>query len=116
MNNFSPSLGFAWTPTARPDSPGRSWTGGDFVLRAGYNRAYSRPGLNDYIGRLGANPGIQIDASRNSGNGNLGPVPLLLSQTARLTPPPFPDTPSSPLSPSIGNSINTFDPNLQVPR
>jgi hypothetical protein len=115
LNNISPSLGFAWTPTARPGFVGPLMgREGDFVIRAGYNRAYSRPGLNDYIGRLGANPGIQIDANRDS-NGGLGAVPLLLRDTARLGPPSIPETPSYPLSPAISNSINTFSPDLQVP-
>ncbi len=116
LNNFAPSVGFAWTPTQKSgvlgDLMGRE---GDFVIRGGYNRAYSRPGLNDYVGRLGANPGITIDASRTSGNGLLGAVPLLLSDTARLAPPAIPDTPAYPLIPQISDSINTFDPHLQVP-
>jgi hypothetical protein len=116
MNNIAPSLGFAWTPTARPGLVGPLMgREGDFVLRAGYNRAYSRPGLNDYIGRLGANPGISIDASRSQTLGNLGTVPLLLSDTARLGQPTLPETPAYPLTPIISNSINTFDPGLQVP-
>jgi hypothetical protein len=116
MNNIAPSVGFAWTPSARPSVVGPLMgREGDFVIRAGYNRAYSRPGLNDYTGRLGANPGIQIDASRSSGNGLLGAVPLLFRDTTRLTAPSIPETPSYPLSPVITNSINTFAPDLQVP-
>ena len=115
LNNFSPSLGLAWTPTARPGFLGTMMGEGDFVVRAGYNRAYSRPGLNDYIGRLGANPGIIIDATRSSTIGNLGAVPLLLSETSRLGPPAIPETPAYPLRPVITNSINTFAANLQVP-
>jgi hypothetical protein len=116
LNNFSPSVGVAWTPDARPGFLGTLMgREGDFVVRGGYNRAYSRPGLNDYIGRLGANPGITIDATRNSGNGNLGTVPLLLRDTSQLAPPPIPEEPAYPLSPAISNSINAFDPNLQVP-
>jgi hypothetical protein len=116
MNNIAPSLGFAWTPTARPGVVGPLMgREGDFVIRAGYNRAYSRPGLNDYIGRLGANPGIQIDASRSSGNGLLGAVPLLLSDTARLGAPTIPDSPTYPLTPRVTDSINAFAPDLQVP-
>ena len=115
LNNFSPSLGLAWTPAARPGFLAPLMGSGDFVLRAGYNRAYSRPGLNDYTGRLGANPGIIIDATRDSGLGNLGAVPLLLSDKARLGPPAIPEKPAYPLSPVISDSINTFDPHLQVP-
>src|SRR4051794_17313914 len=88
LNNLSPSVGFAWTPSARPAMLGPLMgPEGEFVIRGGYNRAYSRPGLNDYIGRLGANPGISIDASRSSGNGLLGAVPLLYRDTARLGAP-----------------------------
>ena len=115
MNNFSPSLGVAWTPTARPGILGSLMGEGDFVVRAGYNRAYSRPGLNDYIARLGANPGIIIDASRNAGNNLLGPVPLLMRDTSRLGAPPIPESPAYPLRPVISDSINTFAANLQVP-
>jgi outer membrane receptor protein involved in Fe transport len=115
LNNLSPSLGLAWTPTARPGILAPLMGEGDFVVRAGYNRAYSRPGLNDYTGRLGANPGIVIDATRDSGNNLLGAPPLLLRETARLGAPPIPDSPAYPLRPVISDSINTFDPNLQVP-
>ena len=115
LNNFSPSAGFAWTPSARPGILKPIMGEGDFVVRGGYNRAYSRPGLNDYIGRLGNNPGIIIDATRNSGNGLLGAVPLLFRDTARLGAPPIPDSPAYPLRPVISDSINTFAADLQVP-
>jgi len=116
LNNIAPSVGFAWTPSAHPGLLG-SMMGheGDFVIRGGYNRAYSRPGLNDYTGRLGANPGIVINADRDSGKGNLGAVPLLLSETTRLGAPPIPTTPTYPLVPTISDSINAFAPDLQVP-
>ena len=116
FNNFSPSAGVAWTPSGRPGFLGTLMgREGDFVVRGGYNRAYSRPGLADYTNRLGANPGIQIDASRSSALGNIGAPPVLLSEPSRLTPPAFPETPSYPLSPVISNSINAFAPGLQVP-
>ncbi len=117
LNNFAPSAGIAWTPTQRNGMLGTLMGHeGDFVVRAGYNRAYSRPGLNDYTGRLNANPGIQIDASRTSGNGLLGAAPLLLRDPSRLGPPTtIPEKPTYPLIPTVSNSINTFDPNLQVP-
>jgi hypothetical protein len=116
LNNFAPSAGFAWTPTQRDGALGKLMgREGDFVIRSGYNRAYSRPGLNDYTGRLNANPGIQINTDRTSGNGLLGAVPLLFRDTARLGAPAFPESPKYPLAASISSSINTFDPNLQVP-
>jgi len=116
LNNFSPSVGAAWTPNARPGFLGTLMgRDGDFVVRGGYNRAYSRPGLNDYTARFNANPGIQIEASRSAALNNIGAPPVLMSQPGRLGPPAFADTPTYPLSPVISNSINTFDPNLQVP-
>jgi Carboxypeptidase regulatory-like domain len=116
LNNFAPSAGIAWTPTQKEGALGKLMgREGDFVIRGGYNRAYSRPGLNDYTGRLNSNPGIQIDTTRSSGLNNLGAVPLLLRDTARLGAPSFPETPTYPIFPQVSNSINTFDPNLQVP-
>jgi len=116
LNNFAPSVGFAWTPGQKEGFLGKLMgREGDFVIRSGYNRAYSRPGLNDYTGRLNANPGIQINADRTSGNGLLGAVPLLLRDSSRLGPPTIPTKPVYPLAASVSSSINTFDPNLQVP-
>ena len=33
-------------------------------------------------------PGLTVNANRNTGNGNLGPVPLLLRDSSSLGPPP----------------------------
>ncbi len=116
LNNPAPSVGFAWTPSARPRALSRLMgPEADFVVRAGYNRAYSRPGLNDYIGRLGANPGLRLVTNRSASNGNLGANPLLFRNGSELGAPDFPSEPAYPLTPSITDSINTFDPNLQVP-
>ena len=104
------------TPNARPGFLGTLMgRDGDFVVRGGYNRAYSRPGLNDYTARFNANPGIIIAANKDAGVGNIGAPPVLLRNSATLAPPSFPETPVYPMSPVISNSINTFDPHLQVP-
>src|SRR5205085_3485752 len=42
-------------------------------------------------------------------------LPILLSQTSRLGPPAFPDTPVYPLTAAITNAGNTYDPNLKTP-
>jgi hypothetical protein len=116
LNNFAPSVGLAWTPTQKEGALGMLMgREGDFVIRGGWNRAYSRPGLNDYTGRLNANPGIQINADRTSGNGLLGTPPVLLRDQSQLGPPTIPTKPSYPLPSNVSSSINTFDPNLQVP-
>ena len=116
LNNFAPSVGIAWTPAQRSGAIGALMgREGDFVIRGGYNRAYSRPGMNDYTGRLNNNPGIQINADRSGTLNNLGAVPLLLRESNRLGPPTIPESPTYPIVPTVANSINTFDPNLQVP-
>jgi hypothetical protein len=117
-DNIAPSVGVAWTPNGRSGLLGAVMgRDGDFVVRGGYTRSFSRPGLNDFTGRLNANPGITIDANRNAALGNLGTPPVLLRETSRLGPPLVnngSDTPQYPLKPSVTDSINTFDPHLQV--
>ena len=83
LNNFSPSLGFAWTPATRPGVLSPLMGSGDFVIRAGYNRAYSRPGLNDYTGRLGNNPGdmARLTPTVAPGATVKGPFDVKVAQT-----------------------------------
>lgn len=115
-NNFSPNVGIAWTTGG-----GSSWLGkllgkeGDTVVRAGFSRAYSRNGMNDFTGRFGANPGLLIDVSRNASLGNLGTLPLLFRERERLGPPAFSETPNYPMTDVITGDINLFDPNIRVP-
>ncbi len=72
-NNFAPTVGMAWTPGQKNGVLGDLMgTEGDFVVRAGYSRAFSRPGLNDFTGLFNSNPGITITVNREEGQGNLG--------------------------------------------
>jgi outer membrane receptor protein involved in Fe transport len=115
-DNFSPTVGAAWTPTQKSGFLGHLMgPEGDFVLRAGYSRAFSRPGLNDFTGIFNANPGIRIVVNREDSRGNLGPLPLLLRDQARLGPPSFPSSPTYPLTDVVTEDIRGFDPNIQVP-
>jgi hypothetical protein len=123
-NNIAPSAGFAWAPQGRPGFLGKVMGDGDFVVRAGYTRAFSRSGLSDFTGPLNANPGVVITGptTRNETNGNLlvGPAPLLLRNNATLGPPAFSDVPVYPILPPVTNgygtqSINGFNQNIQVP-
>lgn len=115
-NNFAPSIGINWTP-----SVSGGWLKpilgeqGDTAFKAGFARAFNRNGIGDYSDVFGANAGITLDASRNATLGNLGALPLLLSNTAALGAPSFATTPAYPLTPVITGSVNLFDPNLQVP-
>jgi hypothetical protein len=110
-NNFSPSIGLAWSPNF---DHGRS------VLRAGYSLAYDREG-NAAFGALANNPGGFVSATRSLTVGNLvtgtggDTLPLLLRQTNRLGPPSFPDAPTFPMASSVSNSVNVIDPNLKMP-
>ena len=115
-DNFSPTIGAAWTPAQKTGLLG-SLMGreGDFVIRGGFARAFSRPGLNDFTGLFNSNPGIQITVNREDGLGNLAPLPLLLRDQARLGPPAFPSTPTYPMKDIVTEDIRGFDPNIQVP-
>jgi outer membrane receptor protein involved in Fe transport len=115
-NNIAPTLGFAWTPARRGGFLG-SLMGpdGDFVVRGGYTRSYSRPGLNDFTNIFNANPGIRIVTNRDDASGNLGTTPLLLRDTARLTPPSFPSKPTYPMTDVITQDVSVIDPKLEVP-
>jgi carboxypeptidase family protein/TonB-dependent receptor-like protein len=116
-NNIAPSVGLAWTPAARQGLLGTMMGhDGDFVVRGGWTRAYSRPGLNDFTGRLNANPGVVIqDPTRNAGRGNLGTVPVLFRNDATLGPGAFPSTPHYPLTDVVTEDVTIFQQNLQVP-
>ncbi len=115
-NNIAPSVGFAWTPAGRQGVLG-SLMGpeGDFVVRGGFTRSYSRPGLNDFTGIYNANPGVRIVVNKDDASGNLGPAPLLLRDTARLTQPAFPTTPTYPMTDVVTQDVSVLDPNLKIP-
>jgi len=115
-NNFAPTVGMAWTPGQKNGVLGDLMgTEGDFVVRAGYSRAFSRPGLNDFTGLFNSNPGITITVNREEGQGNLGSIPLLLRDQGRLGPPAFPNTPVYPMTDVVTEDIRGFDPHIQVP-
>ena len=113
-DNFAPSFGVAWQPTIE-----KGWLkallGREPALRAGFSMAYSRNGMSDFTGSYGENPGILIDANRDQSLNNLGPVPLLFRDQARLGPPSFQSKPSYPMTDVITGDVRIFDPNLKVP-
>jgi hypothetical protein len=114
-DNFAPTIGVSWVPQARPGFLASLMGEGDFVVRGGYTRSFSRGGLNDFTGFYNANPGVIVPAIRNEGNNNLGALPLLLRETSRLGPASFPTTPTYPMTDLQTQDINGFDPNIQVP-
>ncbi len=114
--NLGPSAGVAWTVGA--DSGllhALLGSKGNSVLRGGASFAYQRGGMSDFTGPLGGNPGIQIDATRNLTNGNLGTLPVLLS-SSDLGAPTVNLTRSYPMAvPNASSSVYVFDPNLKTP-
>ncbi len=117
-NNFAPSAGISWVPQARPGFLGTIMGQGDFVVRAGYARAFSRPALGDLTSIFNNNPGITIPLTRNEANGQIIPAgttaPLLLRNGNNLAPAPFNPTPSYPIIPAVTQSIAGFDQNIQM--
>ncbi len=116
FNNFAPSVGAAWTPTAETgwlaSFLGQS---GDTVFRAGFARSFNRPGMSDFTGRLDDNPGLIITANRNESLGNIGTLPVLFRETNRLGPPEFDEVRNYPMTDVVTEDVQIFDPNLQVP-
>jgi hypothetical protein len=116
LNNLAPSVGFNWTPERRDGALGRLMgQSGDFVIRGGFARAYQQPGMSDYRSRFSTNPGFAITVARNASLGNLGTLPLLYRESARLAAPPFPEAPEYPNEGLVTNSANMFDPDIQIP-
>jgi hypothetical protein len=129
-NNLAPSIGVNWTPT--PEGGWRRMLLGDSgesSISGGYSRAFDRRGMNDFTGVFGANPGLTLNANRNVGKGNLATTFPLLLRDGNLGPPnvcpPLPAAkptgcmlaaPEYPLTnQDATGSVNTFDPDLQVP-
>ena len=115
-NNVAPSIGVTWSPSSRAGFLRRLLGNEeDTVFRAGYSLGYTRPGMSDFTGVFGDNPGVAIDVFRNNTLGNLGQLPLLLRDTARLGPATFQSTPSYPLTEVVTGDMEIFSPDLQVP-
>jgi carboxypeptidase family protein/TonB-dependent receptor-like protein len=117
--NFAPSLGIAWRVDPKYGWLKKIFGEGQTVARAGYSIAYNRQGIGDFRGLASANPGVVITLNRNIANGNLGELPLLLSEKNRLGALDFPTTPTYPLIGDpfvqVTNSVNVYDPNIKIP-
>ena len=121
--DFAPNVGLAWRPDVQ-DGFMRRLLGDpeQATIRAGYGLSYNQERIDRFAVNAGSNEGGVIAASRNNGTGY--PLvlpgethPVLLSQTSRLGPPAFPDTPVYPINASGGASVNIFpDRKLRTPR
>ncbi|MFB3854161.1 MAG: carboxypeptidase regulatory-like domain-containing protein [Vicinamibacterales bacterium] len=123
LDNIAPSVGFNWTPNVQEGFLKRLiGNPGDTSISGGYSVAYQRPGLSDFTGVVGSNPGVSVATNRNVSLGNLadpnggpGILPVLLRETNRLGPPSFPKTRVYPMKDVITADVAIFDPKLQVP-
>ena len=111
-DNFAPNVGMAWTPAARSGFLGKLMSE-EFVVRAGFARAYSRNGMGDFTGIYNANPGVRVTVDRTSGltGGNSitsttgGSAPVLFRNDANLAPGAFATTPTYPLTDVVTEDI-----------
>jgi hypothetical protein len=130
-DNLAPSVGVNWTPLPRGGFLQKVFGAqqGDTSISAGWARGYERHGMSDFTGVFAGNPGININANRNSANGNIllnGATAPLLFRNGYLGQQPFcsqgavpgclTDAPSYPITNNVSTgSVNVFDPNIQVP-
>ncbi len=119
-NNVAPNVGAAWRPNVK-DGWLRTLLGDpeQATLRAGYSVAYERQGFAEFTGVFGPNPGSTLSVTRNANSGLVPPGeqwPVLLRETDRLYPAPFPETPTFPIAirPNRQDSINAFHPDIQI--
>ena len=124
-NNLAPSIGVNWTPSAESGFM-RTLLGqqGDTSFSGGWARSFERRDMSSFVGFLDDNPGLTTGANRNTSNGNLGPLPLLL-RSGNLGPPPtcptgvvspacMAEAAVYPIPTTITGSVSIFDPNVQV--
>jgi hypothetical protein len=117
-NNFAPSVGFVYSPDFKGEGIFRSVFGetGRSVFRGGYSISYVREGFALVGSIVGANPGGNIPASRNTGV--LGSLTvgtnLRDANNPNLSALPFPSTPSYPLTLTNASGTNAFSPDLKT--
>lgn len=119
-NNVAPNIGIAWRP--RVESGWLRTLLGDpeqATIRGGYSVAYERQGFGAFTGIFGPNPGSTLSLTRNANTG-LVPAgeawPVLLRDTNRLFPAPFPESPVFPIAPRANRAddINAFHPDIKI--
>ena len=119
-NNVAPNVGVAWRPHVQS-----GWLRtllGDpeqATIRGGYSVAYERQGFGEFTGIFGPNSGSTLNLTRDANTGLVPPGeswPVLLRETNRLYPAPFPESPSYPIAlrPNRADNINAFHPTIKI--
>lgn len=119
--NVAPSFGFAWSPSLG-NPVLKAVLGESTVLRGGYSIAYIRRSNSLFNDGYDQNPGSLLTLNRTIANGNLvsgqgsDRLPVLLRETSRLGPPPFPPRPTFPSTNYlVSDDVRIFEPDFKVP-
>ncbi len=118
--NLGYNVGFAWRPNVQ-DGWMRTILGSpdQATVRGGYSMTYNVERIDRF--NPGGNPGGTTPATRNA-TGVFCIVcpgeswPVLISQTSRLGPPSFPESPVYPILASTSTNVNIMSPDLRTPR
>jgi hypothetical protein len=114
--NFAPSLGFAWTPEFKTGLMSKVFgDSGQTVIRGGYSIAYVREGFNTFTTMFGANngPSVQIGTNPSDFPTEFGAPGSRLLRDGNYPFLAIP-TPTFPFTARQGDSLNDFNPNLDV--
>jgi hypothetical protein len=114
--DFTPSIGFAWTPEFKPGMLAKVFgTTGQTVLRGGYSIAYTREGFSAFNSMFGANAGPSIPLGVNPSD---FPTEFGAAGSRLFRDPviPFLATPEPqfPFTARQGDSLNDFNPNIKA--
>ena len=118
---FAPSLGVAWQPTFENSFAKKMFgESGSTVIRAGYSIAYSREGLNNWLGpdnpvTLDSNSAIQSHQVPLPGQFVAGNLQLQSLNIPTVAQNPTSFSPSFQLDPTTGDAVFATDPNLHMP-
>jgi Carboxypeptidase regulatory-like domain len=118
-NMWNPSAGLAWRIPGT-NGPAAFLLGrdtGKAVLRAGYAISTVRNGSYTFQNLLGSNQGLNYDATVNATSypQDFGaPGSVLFSSSTLPTRSGVPNSPQYPITPTLTNSLNGYDPNLKM--
>jgi len=118
-NMWNPSAGLAWRIPGSSGPLGLllGRETGKAVLRAGYAISTVRNGSDTFQNLLGSNQGLNYDATVNPGSypQDFGaPGSVLFRNSTLPARSGVPNAPQYPITPTLTNSLNGYDPNLKM--